>query len=221
MVRLRMLQNKICDKEKGIMIANNEWKYNGAFTREQFLFYEMRITAKLLQEGISDAEIIEKIERENLYQYKTEKSLKRMARGCLTRLRCMNSDILIKAIAESSSEVARQICLYAMMKQYRIVWDFMILVIGNKYQNFDMGFRRSDLNVFFNQLQEQDDLVAAWSENTIAKLKQVLLKLLVDNKYLDNNKSEKLNPVLISDILEQEIRRNNDIIALKAFNCLQ
>ena len=65
------------------------------------------------------------------------------------------------------------------------------------------------------------DLVAAWSENTIAKLKQVLLKLLVDNKYLDNNKSEKLNPVLISDILEQEIRRNNDIIALKAFNCLQ
>ena len=28
--------------------------YNAAITREQFLFYEMRTTAKLLDEGLSD-----------------------------------------------------------------------------------------------------------------------------------------------------------------------
>lgn len=199
---------------------NSNLKYNGAFTREQFLFYEMRTTAKLMQEGLSDAEIIGKIETENLYQYKTEKSLKRMAKGCLTRLRCMNSDILIKAIAEMSSDTAKQICLYAMMKQYRIIWDFMILVIGSKYENLDMSFSKMDVNIFFNQLQEQDDLVAAWSDSTISKLKQVIIKLLVDNEYIDNIKAEKLNPVLLSNVLEQEIRKNDDEIALKAFNCL-
>lgn len=201
------------------MKNNNEWKYNGAFTREQFLFYEMRTTAKLLQEGLSDIEIIEKIETENLYQYNTEKSLKRMAKGCLARLRCMNSDILIKAIAEMSSDTARQICLYAMMKQYRIIWDFMILVIGSKYENFDMSFSKVDVNIFFNHLQEQNDLVAAWSDNTVSKLKQVIIKLLADNEYIDNIKAEKLNPVLLSNVLEQEIRKNGDEIALKAFNC--
>lgn len=35
--------------------------YNGALTREQFLFHEMRTTAKLLQDGLSEAEAIQKI----------------------------------------------------------------------------------------------------------------------------------------------------------------
>lgn len=199
----------------------HQWKYNGAFTREQFLFYEMRITAKLLADGLSDTEIVAKIESDNLFQYKTEKSLKRMAKGCLTRLRGMNSQALVKEVAEASSEQARQICLYAMMKQYRVVWDFMILVIGRKYQSMDMSFSRSDVNAFFNQLREQDELVASWSESTIGKLKQVIIKLLVDNKYLHDGKSERLNPVLLSSVLEQEMRKNHDEIALKAFNCLQ
>ena len=42
--------------------------YNAAFTREQFLFYEMRTTANLVCEGLDDEQVIGHIVRENLFQ---------------------------------------------------------------------------------------------------------------------------------------------------------
>lgn len=127
---------------------------------------------------------------------------------------------LIQALVSQPSDVAKQICLYAMMKQHRLVWDFMITVIGSKYQNVDTSFSKMDVNTYFMRLQEQDDWAAAWSEKTIAKAKQVLMKVLVENEYLDSIAADRLNPVLISPILENAIRANGDSIALSAFNCL-
>ena len=56
---------------------DSPYKGSGNLTREQFLFYEMRTTAKLMKTGIDDAQIIESIIADNLFQYPTEKSLKR------------------------------------------------------------------------------------------------------------------------------------------------
>ena len=70
------------------------------------------------------------------------------------------------------------------------------------------------------RLQEQDEWVASWSDKTIAKLKQVFIKTLVENEYLDSIKAERLNPVLISPILESAIREAGQVMALPAFNCL-
>ena len=194
--------------------------YKASITREQFLFYEMRTTAKLLDEGLDDKEVVQRIIDENLFQYPTEKSVERMAKACIARLKNMNDEALISEIAKQPSDVSKQICLYAMMKESRLLWDFMITVIGNKYQKFDTSFGKIDLNSYIMQLQEQDDVVATWSDSTIAKIKQVLTKILVENEYLDNNKSTSLNPVWLNPVLENAIRDNNDDQALVAFNCI-
>ena len=194
--------------------------YSAVLTREQFLFYEVRITAKLVNEGLSEDLVKETIIKENLFQYPTEKSVKKMASTCVRRLQALEDDSLVAAIAMQPSPVAKQICLYAMMKQYRIVWDFMITVIGAKYETYDMSFSRADLNAFMMRLQEQDDWVASWSDETIKKIKQVLATVLVENEYLDSSSADHLNPVLIQPILEDAIRSSGDIQALKAFNCL-
>lgn len=193
--------------------------YNAAITREQFLFYEMRTTAKLVCEGLSNDEVANRIVNENLFQYPTEKSVRKMALACLRRLECLGDDSLVQALATQPSDVSKQVCLYAMMKQYRLVWDFMLTVIGSKYRLLDTSFGKIDLNGFFMRLQEQDDWVATWSNSTITKLKQVLQKLLVENEYLDSTDADHLNPVLISSVLENAIRGNGDDIALPAFNC--
>jgi len=195
--------------------------YSAVMTREQFLFHETRITAKLLDEGLEKDEIIKKIFSENLFQYPTEKSVRRMVLACLQRLEALSDQTLIASIAAESSDVAKQICLYAMMRQYRLVWDFMLTVIGEKYRKLDVSFSKMDLHGFFLRLQEQDDWVAAWSDQTIAKLRQVLTKILVENRYLDSIKAERLNPVLLSPILERAIRKSGQEIALPAFNCLE
>ena len=194
--------------------------YNAAMTREQFLFYEMRTTAKLMNEGLDKDVVVERIVSENLFQYPTEKSVRKMALACVRRLESMEDDTLIAAIATQPSDVAKQVCLYAMMRQYRLVWDFMLTVVGDKYRKLDSSFSKMDLNVFFMRLQEQDDWVATWSDLTITKVRQVLTKMLVENEYLDSTDADHLNPVLISPLLENAIREDGQEIVLPAFNCL-
>ena len=206
--------------EKNMIALRDASPYNDAITREQFLFYETRSVAKLLLEGLNDNEVIGRIISDNLFQYPTEKSIRKVAQGCLRRLEVLGDDSLVEAIATQPSAVAKQICLYAMMRQNRLVLEFMVTVIGNKYRLLDTSFGKIDLNSFFIRLQEQDDWVATWSDATVTKLKQVLVKLLVENEYLDNIQSDHLNPIWLSSLLENAIRANNDEAVLPAFNCL-
>lgn len=198
---------------------DNTFPYIASLTREPFLFYEMRTTAKLLNSGLDEKDIINQITNDNLFQYPTEKSIARMARACLKRLSAMDDKDLIGAIATQPTDIAKQICLYAMMKQSRLMWEFMLTVIGEKYRLRDRSFGKIDLNTYFMRLQEQDDNVRSWSESTIKKLKQVIAKVLVENEYLDDAHADHLNPVYLHPILENAIRSHGELMVLPAFNC--
>lgn len=195
--------------------------YNGSLTAEQFLFYEIRIAAKYYIDGKTIEEAIEIIKRGNLFQYPTERQVSRLARACYKRLDALNNEQLVHELAFAPGEIAKQINLYAIMKYNRLVWEFMIQVIGEKYSNQDFSFSRKDLNAFFTRLQAQNDSVSAWSENTVKKIKSVLVRMLVETEYLDGIRSTILNPVLLCEELEEGIRANNDYEALPAFNCFR
>lgn len=164
--------------------ANSKYSGSGGLTREQFLFHEMRITAKLMNSGLDDKQIADDIIRDNLFQYPTEKSLRNVLGGCIRRLKALNDENLVVAVASQPVEVAKQICLYAMMKNSSLVYDFMVDVIGEKYRLKDLSFGKTDVNAFFFRIQEQDDYVATWTDLTINKIKQVLIKTLVETEYL-------------------------------------
>ena len=195
--------------------------YNGALTAEQFLFYEIRIVAKQYLEEKSIDEIIEYIQRDNLFQYPTEREVSRLTRACHKRLVALDNDKLVYELANAPVEVAKQINLYAMMRYNRLVREFMEGLIGEKYRQHDFSFTKKDINVFFSRLREQNDDIAAWSEQTIAKLKQVLTKCLIETEMLDSFRDHNLNPIFISAELESGIRENNDLTALSAFNCFR
>lgn len=194
--------------------------YNGALTREQFLFREMRITAGLLAAGYTEEAAVQRIAEENLFQYPTERMLKNMAHVCMRRLRALDDADLVAAIASRTSEEARQLCLYAMIRQSRLVRDFMVTVIGRKYNMQDFHISRTDILDFLFQLQEQDDGAAAWSPSTVAKIRQVLARILVETGYLSDIKSTALQPVLLFPRLETVIRQRGETGILPAFCCL-
>ena len=193
-------------------------EYNGGLTREQFLFYEIRIVANLLSQGYSRDEILEKIKTENLFQFPTERMISTITKTCFKRIDALQSENLIENLAHSSVDVAKQINLYAMMRYNRIVWDFMVNVIGEKFRTQQLDFSGKDLNLFFFRLQEQNDNVASWSDSTIAKIKQVLKKSLIECGYLDNSKAEQLNTVYLYPELESGILENGDKVVFPAFN---
>lgn len=189
-------------------------------TREQFLFHEMRIVARLLDGGMDEEKVKEEVVANNLFQYPTERMIKNIASVCLNRFKETDSKELTHIVATESSNVAKQACLFLMMNYYRLVWEFMITVIGEKYRTKDSSFTKMDLNSFFTRLQEQNDVVASWSNATINKCKQVLKKTLVETGYLDNNRSEVLNPVLLDYSVREAIENTNNSEALVAFGCM-
>jgi len=193
--------------------------YNGGLTAEQFLFYEMRIVSKQYLEGKPIEEAIEYIKKDNLFQYPTERKVAKLARACYRRLVALNNEKLVYEVANAPAEVAKQINLYAIMRYNRLTREFMVGLIGEKYRLHDFSYTRKDINVFFSRLQEQNDDVAAWSEQTIVKLKQVLTKCLIETEMLDSVRDTTLNPIFISAELERGIRENGDLTALAAFNC--
>ena len=178
----------------------------------------MRVTARLLLETGGEEETFTRLVAGNLYQYRTPSSLRKVASSCLRRLRALDDILLVEVIATQQFDIAKQVCLYAMMKQNRLVCDFMLSVIGEKYRTHDVSFSKRDLNAFFLRLQEQDDNVASWSDSTITKIKQVFRSLLLENGYLERGKEDHLSPVLLHYVLEDAIRTNGDAYMLPAFN---
>ena len=195
--------------------------YNGTLTAEQFLFYEMKIVSKQYLENKSVEDIIEYVKRDNLFQYPTERMINRLTRACYKRLAALGNNKLVYEVANAPVEVAKQINLYAMMRYNRLIREFMEGIVGEKYRQQDFSYTKKDINMFFSRLQEQNDDVAAWSNQTIMKLKQVLTKCLIETEMLDSVKDTTLNPIFISAELETGIRENNDLTALAAFNCFR
>lgn len=177
-------------------------------------------SASLLSEGKSEKEIIEEIANNNLFQYPTERMIKNIAQVCLNRFKEADSKELVELVAKGSSDTAKQACLFLMMNYYRLVWEFMINVVGEKYRTKNTSFGKVDLNSFFTQLQEQNETVASWSDSTVNKCKQVLKKSLVEAGYLDNARSQELNHILLDPELKDIIEHTQNPNALIAFGCM-
>ena len=106
-------------------------RYSGALTREQFMLREMRIVAGLRQAGLSDEEILEKVRAENLFQYPTEKEIRRKGRQCLKRVGFL-ADMpgILRAMAEGQADEAALAALIGMMGCSRVMAEFMETVVA-------------------------------------------------------------------------------------------
>ena len=197
---------------------NRNQTYKAGLTREQFLFHEMRITARLLYQGYSKEAALAEIKRENLFQFPTGRMIKSIARTCFRRYEMLHSQILQQALANGSFSDAKQIHLYAIMRDNALVWDFFVCVIGEKYRIQDFNFSKIDIHRFYAQLQEQNDAVHNWSDSTASKIKQVLKKNLAECGYLETIKSNRLCPVFLCPVLKEGIWENRDMAAFPAFN---
>ena len=94
----------------------------------------------------------------------------------------------------------------------------MVTVVGEKFRQHNPNFSRGDVNIFFLQLAEQNEQVAAWSNSTIGKIGSVLMNILVQNEYLANARAKELQPVSLASQVAAVIKRNHDDWMLPAFN---
>lgn len=126
--------------------------YSGALTAEQFLFYEIRIAVGYYMNGDSLQQAAEQIAEGNLFQYPTLREVKRMTKACYRRLDALEDQELVSELRSAPADIARQINLYAMMRDNLLVWEFMVQLIGEKYRMQDFHLDRKDINGFFSRV---------------------------------------------------------------------
>lgn len=199
--------------------------YNGAITREHFLMRETRLVAQLKAgDHLTNEQIVERVTAENLFQYPTARELGSIARACCRRLDALSDDpttreTLTCLVAHGTLEQARQTNLYANMRAYRLVWEFMVSVVGPRNLALDPSLPRRDVMAFLEQLRTQDEHVARWSDATMTRIRQALTGSLAECAMYDR-KTQTLQPIYLDFELEQGIRANGDEACLPAFNRL-
>ena len=193
-------------------------QYSGALTREQFLYYENRIVAKLILQGKSYNEILKEAIEENLFQYPSTVSYKLITAACYKRLMFAEDLRIVELVANANSITSKFALLYCMMCQNLLVKDFMVDVIGEKFRSGVYDFDKTDVNHFFVQLSSRVETVGMWSDNTINKIKSVLIKCLAETGYLTTIKSRKLNPISVDEDLIELIKDRGEYEYLQAFN---
>lgn len=198
--------------------------YRGSITREQWLVDETRTVARLRLEDpsfLDTRSLAAHILEDNLFQYPTEREVGSIARACARRLDALSTDPerrerLTRLIAHGTIEQLRQANLYALMRDNRLVWDFMTCVVESKFSLLDMHLGKAEIATFLEGLRAQDERVATWSPATLNKNRQVLAQCL-EQCGMYERKTEQLSTLLLDYDLENLIRENGDAGILPAF----
>ncbi|MDD2373193.1 MAG: DUF1819 family protein [Syntrophomonadaceae bacterium] len=192
-----------------------EIKYSAALTGEPFLFYESRQMARLKLSGRNQQQIREEIKSQNLFQYATEKSLNKRINAVQKRINALD-ETMLRFLAEKPSATAKIINLYAIMKTNKLMLDFMIEVIGEKFEHNNLILEKRDLNEFFAAKREQQANIARWSDETVAKLKRVLPRIILEAGILADRNTGILQRLTLDKDIEKYFRDHGEIEFLKA-----
>lgn len=201
--------------------------YSSSITTNQWLLRETRLVARLRADAASSQEPLDcdaavaRVCGENLFQYPTERKVKRIARACWSRLDALSEDAalrdsLIDLVAYGTLDQARQVNLYVMARENRITWDFLAVFVAHKFRTLDLALSYQEINAFLEGLCAQDERVATWSDATFKKIRQVLGTALEQCEMYDR-KAQTLRRVVLDPSLERAIRANGDVDLLPAF----
>ena len=192
---------------------------DGSLSREHFSLREFRLVAKLRFEGTTDEEIVERAVSENLFQYPTLSNAARMARTMLLRLSSLNDEGLVGLAARGPKEHAAVINLYAMMRVYPLMREFMLQEIAPRFRTLDYSLTHADTNAFITRYQAECRANAEpWTESTVKRIAGVLREALDGTGMLVDTNSEELLPFFMDPALEDTFYRNGDQQWLAAFN---
>lgn len=181
-------------------------KYSANLTWEPFLWYEMRIVADLLEQWLNKDEIKEKIIIENIFQYKTLKSIPKRLSCIFRRLNSLD-DFLINRLSIWDIDEAKIISLYAIYKDSFLVYDFINEFIRDKLQLRQYDINDSEIMSFLNSKSREHIEINEWTESTIKKIKQILKNILIWAWLLE---SKKIPQLIISYTLREYINNNCD-----------
>lgn len=158
-----------------------------------FLYYEFGRILPLLMDANSDILLKDEIENNRVLQVNSIASRKRFV--VEFKRRYASVPALFWKTWQGMSEAGQRAGLfYAILKTYKLVFDFHVNVAMRKWNSIDHTLLRDDLLMEFNELSAHDDFVDSWSDATKDKCCSNYLTILRQSGLL-NEKTNELIPV--------------------------
>ena len=191
--------------------------YNAEISAGSLMLLESRRIASLLLTSPDDVAWLQAIEAENILQKKTPATARRQA--TLIRKRLMTLDPAAwMAISSRESEVATQLLLAAAIKHSQLLGDFLRHVYAARQRRLEPTLSATDWPDFLAECAHHDSAVGQWSTSTRAKLREVIVRILVEAKYLENSRTMTLTPQSLHPDVRRYLRDRQETYALE---CLE
>lgn len=192
-------------------------RYNAEIYVGALLPLESRRIATLLLTEPDQRAWTHAIEIENILQKRTAATAARQARLLRRRLTTLDAEGW-KMIAERESEVVIQMLMAAAVKHSLLLGDFLLRVYANRQRRLEPALARSDWQDFLVECEHHDSSLAGWPQSTKNKMLQVILRILVEAKYIDSSKSMKLTPQSLHPDVRRYLSAHNETYVL---DCLE
>lgn len=158
-----------------------------------FLYYEFGRILPLLMDANSESLLKNEIENNRVLQVNSIASRKRFVVEFKRRYASVPA-VFWKIWQDMSEAGQRAGLLYAILKTYKLVFDFHFNVTLRKWNSIDHFLLKDDLLMEFNELSAHDDFVDSWSDATKKKCCSSYLTILRQSGLLDE-KTNELTPI--------------------------
>lgn len=183
--------------------------YNLSFTAGAAMVNETRAVAELYMELDGDwKEIKERALQENIMQKEKRSSNLRYLALMKQRIEVLNEDE-IRLLVESPVAIQRQIILLAICKAHPFVFDFINEAVREAYYSQREKIGKSTFNEFFREKLVDHPELEAVTDQTVAKIRQVIFRILEQCEIIENVETGILKRPYLNSKVENLIISDN------------
>ena len=157
---------------------------------------ESRVIADLLLKSATADEWQQKIQVDNVLQKRSPTTAKRNALAIRKRLELMEPEFW-RAIRDGDDELATQVAFAATLERNLLLVEFMEQVIKDLYATRADKVELYYWLDFLDDCSNKDEKIVYWQESTKKKMGQVIFRMLIEVGFLDNNKSKRLQTLVV------------------------
>ncbi|MFC1727134.1 BrxA family protein [Patescibacteria group bacterium] len=157
--------------------------YGASITGNPLMYDETRIVVKCRKNYKEKSELIKFISSNNLFKYKTNKSIPKRVSTIFKRINDLDEEILAYLKINNGDE-SRLIVLFSIYLTNTIVYDFINEFLSKKILTGDMNVNKLEVDAFLDDKKKELQVMNKWTDATISKISVILRKILKEANIL-------------------------------------
>ena len=163
--------------------------YTATITGCAFLFNEFLRILPLLMAPNSDELLRDEKKNNHILQVNSEKARQTFLNEFKRRYNSVPTSFWI-AFIDKNEKTQRAYLLYAILKAYKLAFDFHFNVTVKHWNSVDRTLRKNDIMMEFSEISLRDEFVDGWTDNTKDRCASQYLTILRQSGLLQEKTDE-------------------------------